>query len=694
MTLAYTGPTTTELEPNDDDMHRFLSWWFGACNRGYIEFGWTDTRTGTPSLFRRFDLADIAEAVRFAAETNSRPGANLYVRAATIRPDTQYTHDSDVIQIPGFSADCDTAEATERAWTYDRLPAGAYVITGRIPVTRAQFWWKLAEPLSSADGSRQLNRQVLALSGGDPAVVNPARLMRLPGSISWPYKLGRTVEATKLTNDTLGCPYGLEAVRSALPVVAPSESPGDQPTTTTDLLNPIGALIERIRTAELTGAEWRLAVLSLTAKLITRGTPIAAILGLADHLTRPGYAVADTRAKMAVMIQGARRRGFAPEGDGEPEPANVDDVMDVSPKPVPAKFPFLSNADIATLPDPVWLIENVLQQNSLAALYGQWGVFKSFIVLDWALCLATGRRWLDRTVTRTDVLYIAGEGVGGLKDRIAAWQRSNGVDGLIPGFRVVPMTVNMMDLTEAERLVHSAVEEQAASSFMPGMIICDTLARAMVGGDENAVKDMSVVIHHSDIIRRKLGGATFLIVHHAGKDAERGMRGSTGLPGALDTSFRVTRKDNSMVVELFCEKQKDGEDKWALHMRAEKVVLPLRPGNLKQRDSLVLVPEQAPASNPETVIRPKGNAAVGLAVLADTIVSEGTRLPGTDGFPTTPTRGVTELAWRREFYRRLTDKTPAAKRQAYGRMVNDLRNARLIAICDGWVWLVRSGTSP
>ena len=108
-----------------------------------------------------------------------------------------------------------------------------------------------------------------------------------------------------------------------------------------------------------------------------------------DRQCAPTREVADTRQKMTVMIEGARRRGFAPEDyedgdDGECEAlADVDDVMKVPPQPRAARFPFLSNADIAALPNPVWLIEKVLQQNSLAVLYGQWGVSKSFIALDW-----------------------------------------------------------------------------------------------------------------------------------------------------------------------------------------------------------------------------------------------------------------------------------------------------------------------
>jgi hypothetical protein len=44
--------------------------------------------------------------------------------------------------------------------------------------------------------SREINCRIHALAGGDPAVVNPSTLLRLPGSIAWPWKAGRKPELT------------------------------------------------------------------------------------------------------------------------------------------------------------------------------------------------------------------------------------------------------------------------------------------------------------------------------------------------------------------------------------------------------------------------------------------------------------------------------------------------------------------
>jgi DNA primase len=72
--------------------------------------------------------------------------------------------------------------------------------------------------------------------------------------------------------------------------------------------------------------------------------------------------------------------------------------------------------------EPVeWLIEGVVPKGSFTALYGPPGSFKSFIALDIAEAIATGRTWMGREVKQTGaVLYLAGEGFGGIGARIKA----------------------------------------------------------------------------------------------------------------------------------------------------------------------------------------------------------------------------------------------------------------------------------
>ena len=70
------------------------------------------------------------------------------------------------------------------------------------------------------------------------------------------------------------------------------------------------------------------------------------------------------------------------------------------------------------------------------------------------------------------------------------------------------------------------------------IVILDTLARSMAGGNENSFEDMSSVVGHGDEIRQKTG-AHVMYIHHSGKDTARGARGHSSLKAATDTEIEV-----------------------------------------------------------------------------------------------------------------------------------------------------------
>jgi RecA-family ATPase len=66
------------------------------------------------------------------------------------------------------------------------------------------------------------------------------------------------------------------------------------------------------------------------------------------------------------------------------------------------------------MPPPRWLIRDWLPASSLILIYGEPGAGKTFVALDIAVAIATGRDWNGNKVARGIVLYIAAEGVAGL----------------------------------------------------------------------------------------------------------------------------------------------------------------------------------------------------------------------------------------------------------------------------------------
>jgi hypothetical protein len=126
------------------------------------------------------------------------------------------------------------------------------------------------------------------------------------------------------------------------------------------------------------------------------------------------------------------------------------------------------------------------------------------------------------------------------------------------------------------------------------LIVVDTLARNMTG-DENSQKDMGAFIAGCDRIREATGAAV-LIVHHEGKDASKGARGSTVLRGAIDTGVRVRRIGASIAVKV--EDQCDGEAMPEMRFELRNVVL----GDLKDASAALVQAETTIANDSAQVL--------------------------------------------------------------------------------------------
>lgn len=220
----------------------------------------------------------------------------------------------------------------------------------------------------------------------------------------------------------------------------------------------------------------------------------------------------------------------------------------------------LSPTELAELPQPHYLIGDLLRAEALNVLYGPSGVGKSLLALDLSLCTASGLTWYGQPVERGAVVFVAGEGTSGISARIESWQRARGIK-TVTGFRVYPEAVNLYR-GEVEQLTTAIDQLEIA----PSLIIFDTVARCMVGGDENSARDVGLVVEQADYFRDRYGAAV-LLVHHTGKSGDL-ERGSSALRGAADTIISL-KKNNGSGIRLRCEKQKDGPafESWNLHLK-------------------------------------------------------------------------------------------------------------------------------
>jgi len=318
-------------------------------------------------------------------------------------------------------------------------------------------------------------------------------------------------------------------------------------------------------------------------------------------LTRPGRGADEVMAKIRYTLRrvaaGAVARLQAAPAATAPPPAATAETAFPACSDV---FPTLDIAALSSLPPVEWLIDGILTTDGFGITYGPPASLKSFLLISWALHIASGTPWLDHKVRQGGVLYVAGEGVRGMGRRIRAWMRHNKLDGVDLPFRLLPASVNLTDPEQLARLVRTAVAAAAAEGTPIALVVIDTVARAIPGADENSAQDMGRFVAAIEYIKAQVACHVHG-VHHSGKDPDRGARGSSALLGAVDTMIRVTREEDQVTVAV--EKQKDDDEAKPIHLQIERVDLS---HGLTLEHSLVLVPRgdtASPTTKPATAPR-------------------------------------------------------------------------------------------
>ncbi len=227
-----------------------------------------------------------------------------------------------------------------------------------------------------------------------------------------------------------------------------------------------------------------------------------------------------------------------------------------------------------TITAPSWLVRGILEADTLAVLYGDPAAGKSFLALDLALSVATGRGWRGHEVAGGPVIYLAGEGHHGLARRARAWSIARaqplvGAPAYISGRPA--LLSDELGATE----VTAAIDALHAEHGPPRLIVVDTLARHN-GGDESSTRDMSALVDQVDAIRRHYGCAV-LLVHHVGHADKTRARGSIALRAAVDSEYRITREEGGTIC-LAVTKMKDAPAPEPMAFRLRGVELPIVDG--------------------------------------------------------------------------------------------------------------------
>lgn len=286
-------------------------------------------------------------------------------------------------------------------------------------------------------------------------------------------------------------------------------------------------------------------------------------------------------------------------------------------------FPILRGAEMLKQPDIRYLVSRTIPDTSLGLFWGNYGSFKTFVLIYVALCWSLGWKVFgQKSHHPRRVAYIAAEGAAGVRRRIAGFVKKHGLKPEDVKVDVIPVAPVILERPEFAKLVRTLKDGGY------GMVIVDTLSRIIPGRNENDQGDMSLLV---DVCSRLINelGVTVILVHHPPKTGGSS-RGSNVLPAAVDFEFEVEKEDARTAL-VTNRKMKDDEQ-WSEPrcLRAERVETDWKDEDGRKLATLVLEYDQTYSASDEKAQKKVEKGMGWYNRVADTIERESEHLRKTD----------------------------------------------------------------
>ncbi len=447
-------------------------------------------KDGAPTVFK-YAPDWIDDAVEQIADMNAR-GRNCYAVRNPIRAShSGSASDKDILAACYLWADCDDLVAAGNVHRFDGPRWTAAVTTGTKPHVRAHVYWELETPCTELAEWAAMQRAIAAHFKSDSTVVNPSRIMRIGGTVSWPPQRkidkGYVPELTTLRTsyDDPRAPVSLDQMRRVFAAAAPalplSQAATPSPRFEIDTGEQQLALDrERLAVQALSGVEWHNAVIRLVASYVGRGLTDAEIHALTQPLTLAGYTPQQTAQEVQQAIDGARRKGWTPAAPPAPNFDHAPAPTPSDPTPQASAWRVQTAADFtADFVAPEYIVDGIVQRGRVYTLTAPTGSGKTAAMLYAATCLATGSQFCCREVEQGDVLFMAGENPDDVRARTIATMEFHKINPANCRLHFIAGTFSIR--ADLERL-----REEAARLPDLKLVVIDTFAAYFDGDDENS----------------------------------------------------------------------------------------------------------------------------------------------------------------------------------------------------------------
>lgn len=518
----------------------------------------------------RFSLDWMDDAAEHAQAMNDA-GRNVYMCVnpvdgnANIQSGRGAT-DTDILAALYCFADADTDGAMQNILSFAGPQFTMSVKTGTVPFTRGHVYWKLEEPVGNLDAWRDVQKSIANSLQTDAVVINPSRIMRVAGTVSWPsdkkVAKGYTPEIVTMRTEfsTDRDPVPFERMMRAFPAVkGVSTSASDNPFNI-DLGK---QAMDRALAQQsiMQGEDWHHNVVRLVGSYVSKGLADEEIHSITDNFTQPPYTADDTRREVQQAIDGARAKGWTPEPDPMAERMQAQNTaLNIAmepeqPEQAAGEWPTPYNAwDASTLPRREWIYGYDYIKKYISVTASAGGIGKTSAITVEALAIATGKPLLGTAVKSQENVWVINleDPISEMQMRTLAAMKHYGLNkGDIKG-RLFVDGEDTMSITLAAEGRDGLITNDALLEHMTkkikenniGVVILDPFVSAHLVNENNNGSIQAVVA-----MLRKLARDTntsIMLVHHIrktnGEDATvDSIRGAGSLIGAARAARVINR---------------------------------------------------------------------------------------------------------------------------------------------------------